>query len=501
MQKSDNLKLLNENDKFRFDSTELSNNFNKLLQQYELLNKNYKNIENLFNVTKIDKDNLLKDMTIYKEKTGIEDSMKQKEINRLNSLFNTFRSEKTEMESKLSSENGRLKEELDKMYSSRNESEIIMKREFNNLKLKYDEMLEAKNYTEIDFMEKEKYIKSLEQEIQKKSSIKNCPGLDNIYHEVKLAIHSCLSVASVFMKKYKKTYSKDLDESYANFDIGNDYQAVIESLHNLEDWLAVVCKEMEGYIFMPNENAKGSYNYKDSFNQLSDDYNNLFKSHEKTSKELKSFKNDNKKLYDQTKKFYEENIKTSLVIQENKFYVSLLKNILRSHPYKEISKYYSDVINFNDGIINFENEKIKLVRRIDNLERELSKCKKNPNVELEKTLSNEISNLKISMSDLEKKINEKKEKIYLVENEIKMFDEKINSYTNMNVFKANYLDKNSSIVTNLEYDSRKLYRNSELKKQSEMNDNNSFSYSSQMQENNSHINNFRRQNENQNKII
>ena len=275
-------------------------------------------------------------------------------------------------------------------------------------------------------------------------------------------------------------------------------QAVLESLHNLEDWLTIVCKEMEDYLVIPN--VEGFYNNKDSYNQLCEDYEILYKNHETALMELKSYKNDNKKLYDQNKKFFEDNIKTALVAKENKFFLSLLKNILRSHPYAEISKYYSEIINLNDGLLNLENDKIKLIRRIEIIERELSKCNKHINIELEKNLSNEVNNLRILISDYDHKINEKKEKIYLNENEIKIIDDKLNNQNNINVFKANYIDKNNNGTSNEGYNSRKYFRNAEIKKQNELYEINNSHYDSFMQENNNQPN-FRPRRENQNKNI
>lgn len=457
--KSDNNQLMLENDKFRIEANEFSNNFNKILQQYETTNKNYKNLETLYNETKMEKENLIKELSITKEKVGNEEYNKVKEINKLTNQMNTIKSEKSEMETFLNTEITKLKEQLNESMVTRNESEMQMKRDYNVLKIKYEELLNAKNYFEIEIIEKDKYIRKLEDEMAKKnlnvkiaSNQSASAKFENAYHEVKLAIHSCLSVANVFMQKYNKIYDRNLDESFCNFNSNNDYNAVLESLHNLEDWLNVVCRELEDcYIksqteSKPDSNSKSNQEAILRLKQLTEDYNKLYNSHEKSQKELRSYKNDNKKLYDQNKKLYEESLKFALILKENKNLEEMLKSILSNYPHREVAKMYFEMINLNELITNLESDRIKLQRRADSMEKELQRNRANNsgNKELEGSLLKEIDNLKIIIADYESKINDKKERLQYLENEIKGTEEKIGKESGgLNVFKANYVDRNN----------------------------------------------------------
>jgi hypothetical protein len=68
-------------------------------------------------------------------------------------------------------------------------------------------------------------------------------------HDAKLAIHSCLSVANVFMQKFKDIASKGLtdrlNESIINLNKYDNIDQVIMTLKPVEEWINIVCKELE----------------------------------------------------------------------------------------------------------------------------------------------------------------------------------------------------------------------------------------------------------------
>ena len=111
-------------------------------------------------------------------------------------------------------------------------------------------LINNKNYLESTLEEKDKIIKHLEVNY-KENEIK---GKHN-FHEAKLAIHSCLSVANVFLKKFNDfVIAKDLNERL-NESINNLYKLdnldqIIYSLKPLEEWINIVCKELE--VIIPN---------------------------------------------------------------------------------------------------------------------------------------------------------------------------------------------------------------------------------------------------------
>lgn len=454
---NDNSKLLNEvskikleSEKMKDDSSEYTNNFNKLLAQYEATNKNFKNIESMYNVVKVEKENLQRELTIIKEKLEMEINTKGKESQRMKVQFESFKKEKMEFENQWKLEYTKLKEDYDKKV----ETELLMRRDYNLLTRKYEEIVNDRNMIEMALREKDNYLGSLEYELNNKK-ISSTKNLDNVLHEVRMSIHSCLSLASIFMQKYSafNVYNNNnkINESLSceNSDINN----ILLNIRNLEDWIQMICSELEKF-------------YNKIQNDQDSDIKSLNKKIESKIKEIKSFKNDNKKLYDQVKKFQDEAIKFSFLQKENQFLDVIIKKFLKILPYKDMIKCFTEMINLHDIIINLDNDKIKIEKRIEQLEKELKilihENNKNFNTEeLAHNLQGEIENLKGIVYDYDKKIREKKENMKYFENEIKILEEKYSKdgmqlTLNKNVFKGNYID--------MDYDSRKFYRHAEMNK-------------------------------------
>jgi hypothetical protein len=478
-QKNENLQVLLENDKYRLEATEFSNNFNKILDQYETLNKNFKNLETGYNTLKMEKENLYKELSLDKEKHSNDEYSKTKEINKLSNQISSLKSEKTEMENFLNKEITKLKEEYNRSLISRNESDLLMKKELNSMKINYEELLNDKNYLEIELIEKEKYVKSLEEELSRRAKKKsnNSLEIDDGLHEVKLAIHSCLSVANVFMKKYSNCYNKELNESYYNMSSNNSNNPkfVLESLRNLEEWLNNICKELESYYLKINtfQNSEEVSSLQLQYQQIKEIYKDLCLTHEKALKELQSFKNDNKKLYDLNKKFSEENFKAGFIAKENKFFENLFSKILKSNGTpREIANLYNEIINNNNLMLNFESDRSKLQKKIDSIEREI--LRKKSNVNSDNPLAIELEKLNNLKNNFEMKILEKKNIIFDLEDKIKLLEEKNQGHKDstglqLNVFKANLIDKEKN-NTNKNSNAREFrYENSPVPLNSESN--------------------------------
>lgn len=480
--KNENLQVVLENDKYRLEATEFSNNFNKILDQYETLNKNFKNLEAGYNTIKMEKENLIKELSLGKEKHSNDDYSKTKEINKLSTQISTLKSEKTEMENFLNKEITKLKEEYNRNLISRNESDMLMKKELNSMKINYEELLNDKNYLEIEMIEKEKYLKSLEEELSRRANkkTKNTLEIDDGLHDVKLAIHSCLSVANVFMKKYSKCYNKELNESYYNMSstvTGNNPKLVLDSLRNLEEWLNNMCKELESYYLRINNtihNNEEVSTLQFQYQQIKEVYKDLCATHEKALKELQSFKNDNKKLYDLNKKFSDESSKAGFISKENKFFESLFSKIFRSaNTPREIANLYNEIINNNNLLLNFESDRSKIQKKIDNLEREI--LRKKTNVNSDNPLANELEKLNNLKNNFEMKILEKKKFIFDLEDKIKLLEEKNQGHKDstglqFNVFKANLMDKEKTNLNGNNTHTRELrYENSHVPVNTESN--------------------------------
>lgn len=106
-------------------------------------------------------------------------------------------------------------------------------------------ILSNKNFLEQLIDEKDKLIKQLET----RSVFDSEKRTKSTVHDAKLAIHSCLSVANVFMQKFNDIASKGftdrLNESLNALKRYENIDQVILILKPLEEWINIVCKELE----------------------------------------------------------------------------------------------------------------------------------------------------------------------------------------------------------------------------------------------------------------
>jgi hypothetical protein len=77
----------------------------------------------------------------------------------------------------------------------------------------------------------------------------NNPSSNSNLHDIKLAIHSCLSVANVFQQKFDefnatKQVDDKLNESFNNIKDSN-FDQVLDCLKHLEEWINITCKELD----------------------------------------------------------------------------------------------------------------------------------------------------------------------------------------------------------------------------------------------------------------
>jgi hypothetical protein len=323
-------------------------------------------------------------------------------------------------------------------------------------------LINNKNYLESTLEEKDKIIKHLEVNY-KENEIKG----KNNFHEAKLAIHSCLSVANVFLKKFNdfviaKDLNEKLNESINNLYKFDNIDQIIYSLKPLEEWINIVCNELE-VININNKHCYARIQENKNENR-ENDIIHIIKKNEKLIKEVKSYRSDNKKLYDINKKYAEDAIKHQILQLENNFLDSVILRLLKSHPNKDLAKIYNELIDQYDLILNFENDKLRFEKAIENLEKEYkyAVCKKN--VGQEANICSEIEKLRKIIFDLEDKIREKRDSIDAIDNDIKSLEDRnIKDYVDSrevftknkdsNIFKANYIEKNKPI--NETYDTKK----------------------------------------------
>jgi len=152
-------------------------------------------------------------------------------------------------------------------------------------------------------------------------------------------------------------------------------------------------------------------------------------------KELKSFKNDNKILYDQNKKLKDILQDKKLLVKESSFFESLLVKVLNILPLQDLKIASSNIIDLHDISNNYEKDKIKLEKKVEDLEKEYKIIKKEEprNEELENSLVKQIQNIKNLVYEYDKKISNKKNEMLLIEK--KFFS---NYYENNNNFTADY---------------------------------------------------------------
>lgn len=403
--KKANSDLTLENERFRLDASEFSKNFNKLLKQYESLNKTQKNLENLNTILKIEKENLSKELTKMKNATdrnqnknsnpNLSSHNSSSSISKKNSSsnintkinYNTLNNKQTQSLSKLNAnsrsaspsqienpdeEIKKLKEELKACKTHQTESENFLKIEISNLKIKIETLIKEKSFLESRINEREKYLKSIQDDnVEKKNS--------------------------------ENSHSFKMVKDPANF-----------------EW------EM-----------------------LNQDKNN-----EKIMNELRSYKNDNKKLYDYNKKLQEENSKISLLRSENQNIKNLTHRIINFISNKDMARGYGQFLSYMESLTLIESEKIKISKKIQFLEKEIFRIKtdNNRNLDTEIKLTNEIKNFNNLLIDQEKKFNEIKQLIIKLENELKLIEEEQTMTQGSNVFKANYIEKEKNSNDNFSFD-------------------------------------------------
>jgi hypothetical protein len=118
-------------------------------------------------------------------------------------------------------------------------------------------VLSNKNFLQTILEEKDKHIKRLESDLNYKTKSftdGNSAVTNKINpHDIKLAIHSCLSVANVFQQKFDafntaKEVNEKLNESFNNIK-DNNFDQILDCLKHLEEWINIVCKELDVSIF------------------------------------------------------------------------------------------------------------------------------------------------------------------------------------------------------------------------------------------------------------
>ena len=172
--------------------------------------------------------------------------------------------------------------------------------------------------------------------------------------------------------------------------------------------------------------------------------------------ELRSFKNDNKKLYDYNKKLQEENSKISLLRSENQNIKNLTNRIINSlsNKDKDMARGYNQFLSYMENVTLVESEKIKISKKIQFLEKEIFRIKtdNNRNLDTEIKLTNEIKNFNNLLIDQDKKLNEIKQLIIKLENELKLLEAEQTITQGSNVFKANYIEKDKNSIENFSFD-------------------------------------------------
>jgi hypothetical protein len=161
------------------------------------------------------------------------------------------------------------------------------------------------------------------------------------------------------------------------------------------------------------------------------------KNFEEIFNELKSYKNDNKKLFEENKILGINLYKKKTNEKELKFFEEILMKIILYHPNFEIKNIVISLIDLFDYTNNLEYDKIKLEKKLENLEKEFHIISNDSNfnsrnIELENSLINQIKNMKDLVVDFEIKINNKKNEMINLYNILENFNSKINSNFNNN---------------------------------------------------------------------
>jgi hypothetical protein len=166
------------------------------------------------------------------------------------------------------------------------------------------------------------------------------------------------------------------------------------------------------------------------------------------------------------KRLSEENLKSQILQMENKFLDSIILRMLKSHPNKEMAKYYNDLVDHYDEILNLENDKLRFEKAIENLEKEYSHAVSKKNPEHENKLLTEIERYKKIILEIENKLIDKRTIAQSFENELKTLEDKTFLDTreilcknkDSNIFQSHL--KNTSDI-NFSKSDHKIYENIE----------------------------------------
>ena len=93
------------------------------------------------------------------------------------------------------------------------------------------------------------------------------------------------------------------------------------------------------------------------------------------------------------KKYTENAIKYQVLQLENNFLDSVILRLLKSHLNKDLAKIYNELIDQYDLILNFENDKLRFEKAIENLEKEYKYAVSKKNVGHEAYICSEIEKL------------------------------------------------------------------------------------------------------------
>jgi chromosome segregation ATPase len=128
---------------------------------------------------------------------------------------------------------------------------------YNSVRRKYDEVIQRLEILEIENVRIEKNRRKLFEEnenLKRHDKISPKTEIKNNFKDIKSAIHSCLNVAKNFINKivsnkeyndFSKIFTDKLPQYYHFSCIPANENNAIDSLRSLEDWIRIVCNELE----------------------------------------------------------------------------------------------------------------------------------------------------------------------------------------------------------------------------------------------------------------
>jgi chromosome segregation ATPase len=121
-----------------------------------------------------------------------------------------------------------------------------------------------------------------------------------------------------------------------------------------------------------------------------------------------------------------------ILVKEKKYLESLLNRVSKSHPIKDTNRIVNQIMNITDSLAQLERDRFKIEDNIIKLEETSVRGNNSKtDLKLEKSLQMEKDNLKSLTYDYDKKINEKKEQIKSLENEMKELETHEKNNANM----------------------------------------------------------------------